>query len=163
MLNRRSTELQRICYCLRGTGPKWAAYFRISHFHNQLQSFICLRSTIPKPFKRVRVFGGLQGGSGQTSENGLFRLKWAFSEVCPEPPWRPPNPLTLSKGFGIVPLKHIIDRSWLWYWKWDILKYAAHFGLVPLRQVGKLCSSIAVFFGIFFPIFFMNFPISCQN
>ena len=66
-----------------------------------------MRDTIPKYFKRVRGFGGPKGGSGQTPENGLFRLKWAFSGVWHKPPDRPPDLLILSKHFPIVPLKHM--------------------------------------------------------
>ena len=42
----------------------------------------------------------------------LFR---PFSGVNLEPPSRPPNPLTISKGFGLMPLKHIINWSRLSY------------------------------------------------
>ena len=74
-----------------------------------LQSIICLRGTIGEQFKRVRGFGGLQEGSGQTPKNGLNGPKSPYLGVCPDSPWRPPNPLTLLNCSPIVPLKHMID------------------------------------------------------
>ena len=46
-------------------------------------------------------------------------LKLTYSEVCPEPPWTPSKSLTSSKGFAIVPLKHILNRSCLLYSLYD--------------------------------------------
>ena len=43
-------------------------------------------------------------------------LKLILSEVCPEPPWTPSKSLTSSKGYGIVPLKHILNIPLLLVW-----------------------------------------------
>ena len=139
----------------RQDGLKWAAILRISHFPKSkcLQSIICLRGTIGEQFKSMRGFGSLQGSSGQTSKNGDFGPFRPFLGVCPEPHWRPPNPLTLLNYFPIVPVKHMKDWRHLHFWKCEILKMAAHFGPSWLGQLAKLCSSVALFFHVLFKFF----------
>ena len=131
----------------RQDGLKWAAILRISHFPKSkcLQSIICLRGTIGEQFKRIRGFGGLQEGSGQTPKNGLYGPKSPYLGVCPDSPWRPPNPLTLLNCSPILPLKHMIDSRHLHLGKCEVMRMTAHFSLSCLGQAGNLCI-LALFF-----------------
>ena len=140
----------------RQDGLKWAAILRISHFPKSkcLQSVICLRSTIGEHFKRIREFGGLQGGSGQTPKNGLNGPKSPFLGVCPELPWRPPNPLRLLNCSPILPHKHMIDWRHLLLGMCEILRMAAHFSPSCLGLMGNLGNPLALFFDYNLPIFF---------
>ena len=119
-----------------------------------LQSIICLRGTIGEQFKRVRGFGGLQGESGQTPKYGDFCAFWPFFGVCPEPPWRPPNPFILLKCSPIAPLKHMTDWRHLHFGKCEILRMAAHFSPSCLGLMGNLGNPLALFFDYNLPIFF---------
>ena len=119
-----------------------------------LQSIICLRGTIREQFKRVRGFGGLQEGSGQTPKNGLNGPKSPYLGVCPELPWRPLNPLMLLNCSPIVPLKHMIDWRHLLLGKCEILRMAAHFSPSCLGLMGNLGNPLALFFDYNLPIFF---------
>ena len=96
----------------------------------------------------VRGFWGLQGGSGQTSQNGHFGPFRPFWGVCPEPPWRPPNSLTLLNYFAMVPLKHMTVWRHLLFWKCEILRMAAQFSPSCLGLMGKFCSSVDLLFQI---------------
>ena len=140
----------------RQDGLKWAAILRISHFPKSkcLQSVICLRGTIGEHFKRIKEFGGLQGGSGQTPKNGLNGPKWPFWRVYPEPPWRLQNPLTCLNYSLMVPLKHMTVWRHLLFWKCEILRMAAHFSPSCLGLMGNLGNPLALFFEYNPPISF---------
>ena len=127
--------------------------FQTFNFHN---CFICLRGIKVAHFERVKSFGGLKGAPGETPENGRFYINWPFLGVPPGTHFRPLNPFTLSKCATFMSLKHIKQWRKLNVWKWDILKYAAHFGPVPLGQVRKLCSRVALFFYSSFSKFFLD-------
>ena len=58
--------------------------------------------------KAMLCISGPPGGSGQTPEYAyLGHLRGSTWNPLKDPR----RPLTISKGFGIMPLKHIIDRS----------------------------------------------------
>ena len=153
---RRSIELQNFPISPRQDGLKWAAILRISHFQKAkcLQIVICLRGTIGKYFKRVRGFWGLQGGSGQTPQNGYFGPFRPFLGVCPQPPLWPQNPLTLLNYSLMVPLNHMTVWRHLLFWKCEILRMAAHFSPSCLGLIGKFCSSVDLLFQVLFKFFF---------
>ena len=139
----------------RQDGLKWAAILRISHFPKSkcLQSIICLWGNIGEQFKSMRGFGGLQGSSGQTPKNGDFGPFRPFLGVCPGPPWRPPNPLTILNYYPVVSIKHMTVWRHLFFWKSEILRMAAHFSPSCLGLMGKLWNSVDLVFQILFQFF----------
>ena len=101
----------------------------------------------------VRGFWGLQGGSGQTSQNGHFGPFRPFLGVCLELPWSLQNPLTLLNYSLKVPLKHMTVWRHLLFWKCEILRMAAHFSPSCLGLMGKLWNSVDLVFQILFQFF----------
>ena len=82
------------------------------------------------------------------------RFKSPFLGVCPELPWRPPNPLMLLNCSPILPHKHMIDWRHLLLGKCEILRMAAHFSPSCLGLMGNLGNPLALFFDYNLPIFF---------
>ena len=80
--------------------------------------------------------------------------KSPFLGVCPELPWRPPNPLMLLNCFPIVSLIHMIVWRHLLFGKCEILRMAAHFSPSCLGLMGNLGNPLALFFDYNLPIFF---------
>ena len=70
-------------------------------------------------------------------------LKLTLSEVCPEPPWTPSKSLTSSKGYGIVPLKHILNRSCLLYSLYDFWGKTLLLNFTPYTLYYNLQSELA--------------------
>ena len=79
--------------------------------------------------------------------------KSPFLGVCPELPWRPPNPLMLLNCSSILPHKHMIDWRHLLLGMCEILRMAAHFSPSCLGLMGKLWNSVDLVFQIIFQFF----------